>query len=445
MTPREHVAYALADTFLAGQADPTTLIEGARHALGERWRWIPYLCRALLKRTGEHFHSFSRNEIAAFILEHEGFCEAWQGPRPHPSIRHYCLDLPRPLARPPWLIALDLPDLPAVGELARWLEVSPNELEWFADQWRIDRATTPALQHYHYNWRPKRNGGLRLIEIPKQRLRAMQGKILRELLDRVPPHAAAHGFRRGHSCLTHAARHTGQRVVVRIDLKDFFPSITAGRIHALFARLGYADRVAAVLARLCTHRTPANILRQPAGANALTTQQKQTLRDRHLPQGSPCSPALANLCAHRLDMRLEALARSLGATYSRYADDLTFSGPREFERALVRFHVQVATIAIEEGFAINRQKTRIMRAAARQEVTGIVVNRHPNIARRDYDALKATLTNCLRHGAASQNREGRQDFRAHLAGRVAHVKMVNEARGRRLGELLARVEWDIEP
>jgi len=441
MTPREHVAYALADTFLAGQANAPTLIEGARRALGERWRWIPYLCRAILKRAGLHFHSFNRAEIAAFILAHDSFHAAWDGPQPHPSIRHYCLDLPRPVARPSWLIAMNLPDFPAVGDLARWLEVTPNELEWYADHWRSDRATAPGLQHYHYNWRPKRSVGVRLIEIPKQRLRAMQGKILRELLDRVPPHAAAHGFRRGHSCLTHAACHTGQRVVVRIDLKDFFPSITSGRIHALFARLGYADPVAATLARLCTHRSPAGVLRQPTGQNALTSQQKQILRDRHLPQGSPCSPALANLCAYRLDMRLAALAQSLGATYSRYADDLTFSGPREFEQSLVRFHVQVATIAIEEGFTINRHKTRIMRASTRQRVTGIVVNQHPNITRKDFDALKATLTNCLRHGAATQNRERRQDFRAYLAGRVAHVRMVNEARGQRLSELLGRIEW----
>jgi len=74
-------------------------------------------------------------------------------------------------------------------------------------------------------------------------------------------------------------------------------------------------------------------------------------------------------------------------------------------------------------------------------VTGIVVNQHPNITRKDFDALKATLTNCLRHGAATQNRERRQDFRAYLAGRVAHVRMVNEARGQRLSELLGRIEW----
>ncbi|MES2933848.1 MAG: reverse transcriptase family protein, partial [Pseudomonadota bacterium] len=161
----------------------------------------------------------------------------------------------------------------------------------------------------------------------------------------------------------------------------------------------------------------------------------------HLPQGAPSSPALANLCAYRLDLRLDALANSLGATYSRYADDLTFSGNWELERSLGRLQTQIGTIALEEGFAINFKKTRIMRAATRQLVTGIVVNAHPNIKRAEFDNLKAILTNCIRMGPESQNRDGHENFRAFLKGKVAYFQMINALRGLRLRALLDQIAW----
>ena len=297
------------------------------------------------------------------------------------------------------------------------------------------------LQHYHYRWVQKRSGGWRLIEIPKERLRLMQRQILRQILDRAPAHAAAHGFRRAHSCVTHAALHIGQRVVIRMDLKDFFPSIPASRIEALFVKLGYSATVAAILGRLCVNRVPAGAFRDARTGGSLLWIERQALKSPHLPQGSPCSPALANLCAYRLDIRLEALAQALGARYSRYADDLVFSGGQELERALDRFHVQVAAIALEEGFKINTRKTRMMRKGVRQQVTGIMVNRHANIARDDYDRLKAILTNCVRHGPQSQNREGRDNYREYLGGNVAHVTMVNRARGEKLQRLYAKIVW----
>lgn len=169
--------------------------------------------------------------------------------------------------------------------------------------------------------------------------------------------------------------------------------------------------------------------------------ERHALKSPHLPQGSPCSPALANLCAYRLDIRLASLAQSLGATYSRYADDLAFSGGPEFARAGDRFHIQVAAIALEEGFRVNTRKTRQMRQGVRQQVTGIVVNAHPNVGRDEYDKLKAILTNCVRHGPASQNRESHPNFQAYLAGRISYVKMVNKNRAAKLQRLLDAVSW----
>ena len=452
MIPIHALALALADTMLAREGRLEALMDSAIWAFGKAWPWLPDLCTAIHARSSEHFHHFSRDELAAIILDNHAFRQAWTS-HPAPQLLRYCVDLPIRPAPPAWLAALALPDLPSVGSLAQWLGLGVTELAWYADRWRVDTLPPTSLQHYHYRWVAKRSGGARLIEIPKPRLRAMQKKILRELLDHVPVHPGAHGFRRAHSCVTHAALHAGQRVVIRMDLKNFFPSIPAARVQALFAKLGYSATVAGVLARLCVNRTPAGVFRdqdqdqdqdreQNRGATpAMPWAERQVFRTPHLPQGSPSSPALANLCAYRLDMRLDAFAASMGAVYSRYADDLAFSGGRQLERAMDRFHVRVAAIALEEGFQINTRKTRLMREGVRQQLTGIVVNRHPNVPRAEFDSLKATLTNCVRHGPATQNRDGHEHFKQFLEGKVGWVTMVNPARGARLRRLFDAIVW----
>jgi len=447
---------ALADALLAAEASLASQIAACTRVFDAPQPWTPPVCAALLERTGDNFHYFSRQEIADILLQllvparaqsdagDDVGADADTAPlvTQLPPVRRYCIDPP---LRPPqagWLAALGLPPLPSVGALAAWLQEPVGALAWLADQWRLPHQEQTRLQHYHYRWVPKRSGGLRLIEIPKARLRRIQQKILRQMLDLAPPHAAAHGFRRGRSSVTHAALHAGRQTVIRMDLKDFFPSIQYARIAALFEKLGYPDQVAGLLARLCVNRTPNGAWRERQVAEAVTWRERQALKSPHLPQGSPCSPALANLCAYRLDLRLAALAQSLGATYSRYADDLVFSGDHDFARAAERLHLRVAAIALEEGFRVNTRKTRLMREGTRQQVTGIVINRHPNIARDEYDKLKATLTNCVRYGPASQNRDGRADFRAYLAGRISYVKMVNARRATRLQRLADAIVWD---
>jgi RNA-directed DNA polymerase len=188
------------------------------------------------------------------------------------------------------------------------------------------------------------------------------------------------------------------------------------------------------LAGLCTNSVPPDVLAD--GGRAATVYARP-----HLPQGAPTSPALANLCAFRLDCRLAALARSADARYTRYADDLAFSGGEELERSARRFQILVCRVALEEGFEVNPRKSRFMRPGVRQHLAGVVVNVRPNVGRAEYDRLKATLTNCLRHGPDSQNRDRHADFRASLAGRITHVARLNAARGGKLRRLFDRIPW----
>jgi hypothetical protein len=275
----------------------------------------------------------------------------------------------------------------------------------------------------------------------------MQRRVLHEILDLVPPHDAAHGYRRGHSVASCVAPHCGRSVVLCVDLRDFFPSIRASRVHALFRTAGYPASVARLLTGLCTNSVPDDVLAQwpQREGRAASWASQQRFRFAHLPQGAPTSPALANLCAHRLDRRLAGLAASAGASYTRYADDLVFSGDRKLERCLRRFHVAVCRIALEEGFEVHTRKSRFMCQAVRQQVAGIVLNAHPNIDRYEYDRLKAILTNCARHGPHGQNRSGHADFRGHLAGRIAYVGMLNPVRGQKLRTLFDRIRWEGDP
>jgi RNA-directed DNA polymerase len=162
----------------------------------------------------------------------------------------------------------------------------------------------------------------------------------------------------------------------------------------------------------------------------------------HLPQGAPTSPSLANLCSYRLDCRLNGLGQFAGAAYTRYADDLAFSGEEKFDRFVERFATLVAVILQEEGFSVQHRKTRIMRQSVPQHLAGLVTNERLNVRRSDFDVLKAILTNCVRHGPESQNREAHPYFREHLAGRIGFMESIHAEKGRRLRAIFDQIEWE---
>jgi RNA-directed DNA polymerase len=347
---------------------------------------------------------------------------------------------------PTW--AADLPHWNTEQACATALGVTLPQLLWLADfSGRNPSQRDERLRTYRARWVAKPRGGSRLLEIPTPLLRRTQRRLLDQLLNRVAVHSAVHGFRSGRSAVTNAVEHCARAVVVRFDLADFFPSIAGGRVFGLFRALGYPEAVVRLLAGLCTTRLTRSTwnTRPKPATDGSDYPRWVRFNARHLPQGAPTSPALANLVAYRLDRRLAGLARACGATYTRYADDLTFSGGEELRRAWKRFARRVVLIAAEEGFSVNRGKTRATGRAERQTVTGVVVNVRPNVPRAEFDRLKAILTNCAPHGPTTQNRENIPDFRAHLAGRVAHLAAINPARARKLWVLFDRIAWPAPP
>ena len=326
---------------------------------------------------------------------------------------------------------LGLPQLSSSDNLADWLGVTPDTLVRFSDKRGLSNSTNNAFApHYRYHRQAKRCGGLRLIEEPKPVLKTLQRRILSDLLDLIPPSPAAYGFTKGRDCLASAALHGGEAMLIGFDLRAFFASIPHSRIFGLFRTLGYPDPVAHDLTGLCTVATPAHILSQHNYADV------NLLARRHLPQGAPTSPALANLCTFNLDRRLTGLARRIEANYSRYADDMSFSGDPHIIHTLLK---AVPSIIKDEGFTLNPNKTRILPSNGRQTTTGLVVNEKINIPREDYDRLKAII-----HHLNNPDDTRRYDrcFLASLSGKVTWVERVNPARGHKLRTRLTKALQD---
>ena len=431
---RHHVTRHLAAAALAGPWTAAAMARRFVATFDPAPAWLDALAHALVERY-DAAHA-ARLTVDALVrrlraspLVRDGFDSA-PAPRPRggTALPPPCVDVP------------SLPVLTTDAELAAWLDLDPGELAWLADAWSQEtRRPDGPRRHYRYRWLAREYGPDRLIEMPKRRLRDAQRIVHSSLLRKIPIHAAAQGFVRGRSAIGHARLHTGCAWVVRLDLAQFFTHVTRARVRGVFELVGYAPDVASLLAALCTNAVPTPVF--DAAPRHVPWEQRRLLGVPHLPQGAPTSPALANAVAYALDVRLAALATRFGATYSRYADDLTLSLPRGTRATAARCARIAGEIAAECGFVVNPRKTLVMGAQHAQTVTGVVVNRHANVARREFDRLKAILTNCVRHGPASQNRDGHADFRASLRGHVAHAAAIHPARAAKLVAIFERIDW----
>jgi retron-type reverse transcriptase len=269
-------------------------------------------------------------------------------------------------------------------------------LEELATRMRVSQETLNATAiSYRELHLPKRDGKLRLIHAPDAALKTVQRAILRRVLGKLSAHPAAMGFEPGKSIVTNARPHLGAKLIVKLDIRDFFNSTTAPRVSAYFRAIGWSGEVAALLARLTTYKGS-------------------------LPQGAPTSPRLSNLVNYQLDVRLFARAMKLGAIYTRYADDITFSlGDRQglmrvqnpktlqagmqpvtsaHRHAIVSQLVSTArSVAGSYGYKLNTRKFRVATQHDRMLVTGIVVNEKLNLPRDMRRRMRAAAYN-LAHG-----------------------------------------------
>lgn len=315
---------------------------------------------------------------------------------------------------------LGLPLLATPADIAQALGLTVGQLRWLAFH-----NEASSVSHYVRFQVPKKSGGTRELAAPHRRIAAAQEWIRIQILDRIPLHDAAHGFVAGRSTLTNATPHVKRASVINADLKDFFPSITFPRVKGVFQQLGYSPAAATVFALLCTECPRAKVTFEGRELHVAT-------EPRALPQGACTSPALSNLVARGLDGRLAGVARKLGWTYTRYADDLTFSADSEAAAKTAWLLARLRHIVAEENFTVNEKKTRVQRPNTRQSVTGIVVNEHPAVPRDIIRRIRSILHHAKTEGLAAQNREGHPHFESWIAGMIAYIRMVNPERGRKL-------------
>ncbi|MFO0557659.1 MAG: reverse transcriptase family protein [Polyangiales bacterium] len=325
------------------------------------------------------------------------------------------------------LTAQGLPLLSTPKDIADAMRVTITDLRWLAFHSEAAEKT-----HYVSFTVPKRSGGVRRLSAPHEKLARAQQWILREVLEKLPTEAAAHGFITGHSTVTNALPHVKRDVVVNLDLKDFFPTISFARVRGVLEKIGYSPAVATVLALLCTE-SPRHVIEYDKKPYHVA------VGPRVLPQGACTSPALSNQVARKLDRRLSGLCAKMGWTYTRYADDLTMSADEGHRGELPVLIAKVREIVEDEGFAINPKKGRVQRKSARQTVTGVVVNDHPTVPRDEYKQLRAILHQAKFTGLAAQNREGREHFEDWVEGKIAYIAMVDATKGARLKSALAAI------
>jgi RNA-directed DNA polymerase len=331
---------------------------------------------------------------------------------------------------------IGLPPFAGADDLAKALDLSIARLRWLAFHRDVDSGS-----HYRRWLIPKRDGSSRTITAPKRDLKRAQRWALRNVFDKLPVHGAAHGFLAARSIVTNAQAHAGADTVVKVDIKDFFPTVTWKRVRGLLRKAGMAEGPATLLALLSTE-SPREVVQFRGKTLYVATGP------RVLPQGAPTSPAITNAICLRLDRRMSGLAKKLGFRYTRYADDLTLSwrrpekvdkgaAPRAPIGTLLR---GIKQILLSEGFHLHPSKTAVMRTGMRQKVTGLIVNK----AAEGVPSARVPRDTVRKLRAAIKNRElgrpGKGETLAQLKGLAAFVHMTDPARARTFFERLEALE-----
>lgn len=324
------------------------------------------------------------------------------------------------------LTANNLPSFANVEKLAEAMNLTVGKLRFLA----FNRNTFETKHYIHFNL-PKKTGGFRLISAPMPQLKTAQHWILHNILQKVSVHEAAHGFLPEKNIVSNAQPHVGAKIVVNLDLKDFFPSINYRRVKGVFRSLGYSEAIATIFSLICTAPDVEEV--EIDGKTYFVA-----IGERHLPQGAPTSPFLTNILCKRLDKGLKTLATNYDFNYTRYADDLTFSTKNDGEK-LTDFINKVRYVVEKQGLTINESKTRILRRGRQQEVTGIVVNDKISVDRETLRKFRACLHQAETKGLEGLRWGNSMDLIASLDGFANFVLMVDAEKGKLFKEKVGRI------
>ncbi|RAW00491.1 reverse transcriptase family protein [Pseudochryseolinea flava] len=320
-----------------------------------------------------------------------------------------------------------LPGITTVEELAKAMNISVGTVRYLSYNRIISKTT-----HYKRFYIPKKTGGKRLISTPMPKLKRAQYWILENILEKIAIQDSAHGFVKKKSIVSNALPHVKAEVVVNIDMKDFFPTITYPRVKGVFQSFGYSEQIATILALMCTEAECDQI-----DLDGITYYAAGL--ERFLPQGAPTSPALTNIICRKLDARLKGIATKFNFNYTRYADDLTFSASGEATAHLKTLMGFIKRIIKEENLHIHPDKVRVLRKGARKEVTGIVVNDRPAVNAKELDRFRALLFQIEKDGLDGKHWKGSNNLLASIKGYANFVLMVDPIKGKPLMERVSKI------
>lgn len=287
-------------------------------------------------------------------------------------------------------------------------------------KWRDFKNIINNSDKLYYNFNiSKKSGGKRTISMPNKELLIVQKKIQEKILNNITIHDNVYGFVKNKSIIDNAKRHLNKEMILNIDLKDFFPSIHRGRIFYIFKNIcNYDNDVSYCLTKLTTY-------------------------NNSIPQGAPTSPVLSNIVAFMLDVRLSKLADKFNINYTRYADDITFSGDKtSINNSLLKI---VSYIVAECGFNINPKKTRFANCASRQEVTGLIVNNEKISIPNDYiRKIRQELYYVKKYGLKGHREKvgfKNKYYKDHMLGKILFVNQIDSKKGKRLLEEFNEIRW----
>jgi retron-type reverse transcriptase len=227
-----------------------------------------------------------------------------------------------------------------------------QNIDDFADITHISKNTIYQLSYhsdayYRIYTIPKKSGKVRTISQPSKKLKGLQSWILVQILNKLKVSTSSKGFEKSSSILDNALVHKGANATMTLDLKDFFSTITRRQVYNIFSTVGYNRTISTILTNICVYKGV-------------------------LPQGGPCSPKLANLVLWTLDLRIQGYVGKRGINYTRYADDLTFSGLNPAK--VIKVMPMIKQIIRDENFELNHSKTRVAGTARAKIVTGLIIS-----------------------------------------------------------------------
>lgn len=300
-----------------------------------------------------------------------------------------------------------------------------------------------ASRYYKYFAIKKRRGGLRRIMSPYSELRDVQTWIKENILDKIELPNCVKAFVKGRNIMKNAKMHEGRKYILKVDITNFFESIGVRQVYVAFRKMGYDRSVAAWLANLCTAKIEDYKYEQLEDQEEIQKLFNDLYHksEPFLVQGAPTSPGLANIICNRMDKRMMGLANKHGFTYSRYADDMTFSADKKDRLPKVSM---IRKIVETEGFHLNEEKIELLHEGNRQIVTGLLVDNHVRVPGRYKKDIKRHIHFCLKYGGRDHFHRiapGKAFGKEWLAGRIRYIHSVEPETAKKLWAEFERIDW----